>query len=48
MDGWRRSVDGKRLERAVEILGLFGLDRVYGSGYEPDLAGALALAGARG
>lgn len=48
LDGWRRSVDGRRLERAVEILGLFGLDRVYGTGDMPDRAGALSLAGVRG
>ena len=30
VDAWRRSVTGRQLERAVEILGLFGLDRVYG------------------
>jgi hypothetical protein len=43
LDAWRRSVNGSRLERAVEILGLFGLDRVYGEGPMPDPSGAHAL-----
>jgi hypothetical protein len=49
VDPWHRSVSGARLERAVEILGLFGLDRVYGEGAMPDPSGAhaLMLGGAR-
>ncbi len=43
VDGWRRSVSEARLERAVEILGHFGLDRVYGEGAMPDPSGAHAL-----
>ena len=43
LDAWRRSVTGAQLERAVEILGLFGLDGVYGEGAMPDPAGARAL-----
>jgi len=43
VDAWRRSVSDARLERAVEILGLFGLDRVYGEGAMPDPSGAYAL-----
>jgi hypothetical protein len=43
VDAWQRSVTGRRLERAVEILGLFGLDRVYGEAPMPDPSGAHAL-----
>jgi hypothetical protein len=39
--GWRRSVNGRQLGRAVEILGLFDLDRLYGEGTMPDPSGAL-------
>ena len=46
VDGWRSRVSGERLEGAVEVLGLFGLDRVYGAGPMPDTAGALDLMGA--
>jgi Sulfotransferase family len=45
VDGWRDRVSAERLERTVEILGLFGLDAVYGRGTVPDPAGALALMG---
>jgi hypothetical protein len=46
VEGWRGRVSGERLERAGEILGLFGLDRIYGPETSPDPAGALALMGA--
>jgi hypothetical protein len=45
VDSWRRHVAGARLERTVEVLGLFGLDRVYGEGAMPDPSGAYALMG---
>jgi len=45
VDAWQRSVTGRQLERAAEILGLFGLDRVYGEGVMPDPSGAHALMG---
>lgn len=50
LDDWRSLVGGERLKRAGEILGLFGLDRIYGPETMPDPTGALALmgAGARG
>ena len=48
IDAWRRSVSGYQLERAVEILGLFGLDRVYGEEAMPDPSGAHALMGGVG
>lgn len=43
VDAWRRSVTDSQLERAVEILALFGLDRVYGARTMPDPSGARAL-----
>ena len=45
VEAWRHSVTGSQLERAVEILGLFGLDRIYGEGAMPDPSGAHALMG---
>lgn len=48
LDGWRELVGGDRLGRTLEILGLFGLDGVYGAGAMPNPAGALALMGAEG
>ena len=45
VDGWRRRVSGCRLEEAVEILSLFGLDRIYGVGTMPNPSGAYALMG---
>ena len=43
VDAWCRSVSDSQLERAVEILALFGLDGVYGAGGLPDPSGAHAL-----
>jgi Sulfotransferase family len=43
VDAWRRRVSDSELERTVEILGLFGLERVYGEGALPDPSGAHAL-----
>jgi hypothetical protein len=43
VDGWRTRVGARRLERAGEILALFGLDRVYGEGPMPDPSGAYDL-----
>jgi hypothetical protein len=43
VDGWRAHVDANQLERALEILALFGLDRVYGEGPMPDPSGAYYL-----
>ncbi len=45
VDAWRRHVTDARLERATEILGLFGLQRIYGEGAMPDPSGAHALMG---
>jgi len=43
VDAWRRCVSSSQLRRTVEILALFGLDRVYGEGAMPDRSGAHAL-----
>jgi hypothetical protein len=43
VDAWHGRVTGSQLERAVEVLSLFGLDRVYGAKAMPDPSGALAL-----
>jgi hypothetical protein len=43
--GWRKHVTDAQLQRAVEILGLFGLDKVYSDEAMPDPGGALSLMG---
>ena len=43
VDGWRARVSASQLERACEILALFGLDRVYDKGPMPDPSGAYDL-----
>jgi hypothetical protein len=43
LDAWQSSLTGTQIRRAVEILGLFGLDRVYGEETMPDPDGAYAL-----
>jgi Sulfotransferase family len=43
LEGWRTRVSSQQLERAGEILRLFGLDHLYGVGAMPDPAGAYAL-----
>jgi len=43
VDGWRSRVSVRQVERAREILGLFGLDRVYGEGSMPSPSGAYSL-----
>ncbi len=40
VDSWTRAVSDARRERAVEILSLFGLDRIYGESALPDPEGA--------
>jgi hypothetical protein len=44
--GWRKHVTDAQLERAVEILGLFGLDEIYFEELMPNAGGARALMGA--
>jgi hypothetical protein len=48
VDRWRAHVNARRLERAREILALFGLDRVYGEGPMPDPSGAYSLMKGKG
>jgi hypothetical protein len=43
IDGWRRHVTGSQLERAIEILNLFGLDKIYSEEDMPDPNGKFAL-----
>ena len=43
VEGWRTRVSSDQLERANEILRLFGLDHLYGEGAMPDPSGAYAL-----
>jgi hypothetical protein len=45
VDAWRRFVTRSQLVRTVEVLGLFGLDSVYGEHAMPDPSGVLALMG---
>jgi Sulfotransferase family len=45
VETWRRWVSDSQLQRAVEILGLFGLDRIYDEGVMPDPPGARAMMG---
>jgi hypothetical protein len=46
VDGWMGRVDQERMALTGEVLGLFGLDRIYGPGPTPEPAGAAALMGA--
>ncbi|HET7271583.1 MAG TPA: sulfotransferase [Rubrobacter sp.] len=41
VDGWRSQTSPRRLERTIEVLNLFGLDRLYGDGAMPNPSGAL-------
>ena len=43
VDAWRRRISDAQIERATEIQGLFGLQRLYGEGTMPDPSGAYAL-----
>lgn len=43
VDGWRDRVSREQAEKAGEILGLFGMDAIYGPGPLPDPAGARSL-----
>lgn len=47
VDGWRRRVSEEQLAKAGEVLGLFGLDKIYGPETRPDPKGALMGAGAQ-
>jgi hypothetical protein len=41
LEGWRTRVSAHQLERTMEILGLFGLDHLYGEGTMPEPSCAL-------
>ncbi|MDQ3863736.1 MAG: sulfotransferase [Actinomycetota bacterium] len=41
LEGWKARVSNRQLERAIEILHLFGLDNLYGEGAMPDPSGVL-------
>lgn len=43
VDGWRDTVSRGQIERSIEILGMFGLDGIYGEGSMPDPDGARRL-----
>jgi hypothetical protein len=43
VDSWRRHIDPDRVERAVQLLSLFGLDRIYDAGSRPKVSAAQAL-----
>ncbi len=43
VDAWREHVSAQELRRAVEVLKLFGLDRVYGEDSMPDAAAARSM-----
>ena len=47
VDNWKRSMDPGLVQKAVEILALFGLDRVYGEDPVPNREAAYALLGER-
>ena len=40
IDGWRKQITGEQIQRAVEILSLFGLDSIYSQGSMPNVDGA--------
>jgi hypothetical protein len=43
LDSWRKHIDSRHITRANEILGLFGLDRIYGADSSPLVRGNEAL-----
>jgi hypothetical protein len=42
LDDWRQSVSAQEIARAMEILGMFGLDRIYGEETAPKSGAAAA------
>lgn len=48
VDLWREQISDEQVCRAVEILGLFGLDRIYSHGSMPDVDGAHEFMGDKG
>ena len=47
LDQWRESISGERIRRALHILSLFGLDRIYGDASMPDVKAAHEMLGSR-
>ena len=43
VDSWKRSMDARLVERAAEILALFGLDRIYGEDPMPNREAAYMM-----
>lgn len=43
LDSWRKRIGPRQIDRATEILGLFGLDRIYGAASSPLVSGNEAL-----
>ena len=43
LDSWRRGIDDQRIERALQLLRCFGLDRIYGEGSLPQIRSSEAL-----
>jgi hypothetical protein len=43
LDAWRKRIEPAQVERAIELLGAFGLDRIYGAGSLPKLQGGDVL-----
>ena len=43
VNSWRKSIIAEQIERAVEILSLFGLQKIYNDGDMPLISGTDAL-----
>jgi hypothetical protein len=43
VDSWRKHITDEQLQKAVEIMSLFGLDRIYSEEVMPDVSSAYAL-----
>ena len=43
INSWRKQITDEQIQRAVKILGLFGLDRIYAHDSMPDVAGAYSV-----
>jgi hypothetical protein len=43
VDSWRKHITDEQVQRAIEIMSLFGLDRIYSEDAMPDASGAYTL-----
>jgi hypothetical protein len=43
IDSWRKKITDEQLQRTVEILSLFGLDKIYSQDSLPDMEGAYSV-----